>query len=128
METLITRSISISVKSDFWAPYSQPERDHYVYAYRITIENQGREPVQLLSRYWKVSDSQGASRVVEGTGVAGDTPFILPGERYTYTSWCQLRTGLGAMEGHYNMCLANSKEHFPVFVPRFTLQAPWLLN
>ena len=127
MDTLTTRGINIRVDTEYWAPYSQPDRDHYVFAYRIEIENQSLEPVQLQRRCWKVTNSLGDVRMVEGPGVVGETPSVAPGERYSYTSWCQLRSPIGSMEGFYTM-ESDRGTSFPVFVPRFVLTAPWKLN
>jgi len=127
METLTTRGISISVDQEYWAPYSQPERDHYVFAYQIRIENVGLDSVQLTKRCWKVTNACGQVRMVEGPGVVGETPILYGGESYTYTSWCQLRSPLGAMEGFYTMQTEYGST-FPVFVPKFLLAAPWMSN
>ena len=127
MEALTTRGINISVDTEYWAPYSQPDREHYVFAYRIEIENHGMDPVRLQRRCWKVTNAAGDVRMVEGPGVVGETPLLRRGDRYSYTSWCQLRSPLGAMEGFYTMENPGG-ESFPVFVPKFTLAAPWKLN
>lgn len=128
MDTLTTRGISISVETEYWPPYSQPARAHYVFAYRIFIQNTGNQPVQLTRRYWRVTSGSGDVRLVDGPGVIGETPTLQPGEAYDYTSWCQLQTPVGCMEGYYTMESRESKECFPVFVPKFTLAAPWKLN
>lgn len=127
METLTTRGINISVETEYWPPYSQPARDHYVFAYRVFIQNTSLEAVQLQRRFWKVTSGSGEVRMVEGPGVIGETPTLAPGEAYDYTSWCQLRTPVGCMEGFYTM-EAVAGSNFPVFVPKFTLAAPWKLN
>lgn len=127
MDTLTTRGIAIRVDTEYWAPYSQPDRDHYVFAYRIEIENLGLDAVQLQRRCWRVTNATGDVRMVEGPGVVGETPILGAGERYSYTSWCQLRSPLGAMEGFYTM-VSEGGDEFPVFVPKFVLTAPWQLN
>ena len=127
MDTLTTRGISITVETEYWQPYSQPARDHFVFAYRIHIANTGLEAVRLQRRCWKVTDATGHVRMVEGAGVVGETPEIEVGQRYAYTSWCRLRNPLGAMEGFYTVETAIG-ETFPVFVPKFVLAAPWQLN
>ncbi len=127
METLTTRGITITVDTEYWAPYSQPGHNHYVFAYRIKIDNVGLQPVTLHRRCWKVCNATGEVCMVEGVGVVGETPELLAGESYTYTSWCQLRTPVGSMEGFYTM-RSDHDESFPVFVPKFTLAAPWMLN
>ena len=127
METLTTRGIEVSVDTEYWSPYSHPERDHYVFAYKITIDNQGLEPVRLRRRCWKVTEATGEVKMVEGPGVVGEQPVLQPGGRFAYTSWCQLSAPNGAMEGFFTMDTARG-ESFPAFVPKFVLVAPWKLN
>lgn len=127
METLTTRGIEVSVDTEYWSPYSHPERNHYVFAYKVTIDNRSDRAVRLRRRCWRVTEATGEVKVVEGPGVVGERPLLAPGGQFTYTSWCQLQTPTGAMEGYYTMD-ACTGESFPAYVPKFVLTAPWKLN
>ncbi len=98
------------------------------FSYRITISNRGNESVQLLRRHWTISDSLAARREVEGPGVVGETPVLAPGGQFTYTSQCDLRSGLGRMVGTYQMRDHDNGEGFTVDVPEFVLRYPFLAN
>lgn len=95
----------------------------FVWSYEITITNETDEIVQLLNRYWKITDMSGKVEEVRGAGVIGLQPIIKPGKQFVYTSYCQLATPQGTMEGHYEM--QNLDElHFEVEIPKFILSAP----
>jgi hypothetical protein len=42
----------VSVDPTYLETRSSPDNSQYFWAYRVVIENQGRETVQLLSRHW----------------------------------------------------------------------------
>ena len=85
------------------APDSAPEQEHFVFAYRISILNEGDDAARLLSRRWTIIDSENRQTLVEGPGVVGETPLLAPGESFEYTSACPLTTSWGTMEGSYQM-------------------------
>jgi ApaG protein len=128
METQTTNGIKISVETFYQPKYSKPVEMQYIFAYRIRIENLTDQPVQLLRRYWRVVESTGQVREIEGEGVIGQQPLLAPGERHEYVSWVHLATGIGTMEGSYLMQHHPHGEHFRVRVPRFPLQATPVLN
>lgn len=131
MVQLTTQDVTVSAESAFQAQYSDPSADKYIHAYRIRIKNAGTAPVQLLSRAWVVIDATGERRFVEGEGVVGKQPEIMPGQVYEYTSWVQFATPVGAMQGSYGMLrhsLNGQEEYFSVAVPRFLHIAPEVLN
>ena len=128
METLTTNGIKISVETYYQARYSKPVEMQYIFAYRIRIENLTSETVQLLRRRWRVVESTGEVREIEGDGVVGQQPVLGPGDRHEYVSWVHLATGIGAMEGTYLMQREAGAHHFEVRVPRFQLQATPILN
>ena len=103
MSSLISSGIRITVDTAYQSDVSDPLRHHHVFAYRITIENKNEFPVRLLRRYWNIIDSLGERKEVEGEGVVGVQPTILPGEHYQYVSACHLQTDIGMMMGHYQM-------------------------
>ena len=131
MATLTTHDVTISAESTFQQQYSEPVREQFVFSYRIRITNESPRPIQLLARKWEVIDAAGDRRLVEGEGVVGQQPQILPGQSYEYTSWVQLETPIGAMRGSYVMADHDRRgraRFFEVTVPRFMHVAPQVLN
>jgi ApaG protein len=119
-----TRDVLVSVRSFYLADQSQPEESHYVWAYRVKIENQGAEPVQLLRRTWQITDARGRTQHVHGAGVVGEQPLLEPGESFEYTSGTPLDTPSGFMVGVYHMVVPSSGENFDVAIPAFSLDSP----
>src|SRR5882724_3016115 len=99
----ITGSIAITVRPAYLDDQSSPEDGRYVWAYRVRIENRGREAVRLRARYWRITDANGHIQEVAGEGVVGDQPLLRPGENYEYTSGAPLATPSGFMVGKYTM-------------------------
>lgn len=118
-----TRSIRISVDSFYIEGQSQPERNRFVFGYRIRITNEGADTVQLLSRQWHITDANGRTTEVQGDGVVGQQPVLEPGESFEYTSGAPLATSSGIMVGSYRM-VTRAGEHFDVAIPAFSLDAP----
>jgi ApaG protein len=119
----ITRGVKIIVRPQYLDGQSKPDENHYVWAYTITIENHGRETVTLRTRYWKITDANGHVQEVRGAGVVGEQPTLKPGDTYSYTSGCPLKTSSGFMVGAYQMQLT-SGEFFNVEIPAFSLDSP----
>ena len=128
MISKISEGITISVETFYQPEYSNPSNNEFMFAYRITIENNNAFPVQLLRRHWYIYDANGTLREVEGEGVIGVQPQINPGEKYQYVSGCNLRTELGKMYGTYSMQNINSKKTFEVIIPAFEMTVPFKLN
>ncbi len=124
----ITEGVSITVETFYQPDFSNPLNGEFMFAYRITIENMGNVPVQLLRRHWHIIDSNGSYREVEGEGVVGEQPMLEPGESYQYVSGCNLRTEIGKMYGTYQMENLHTKSAFTVNIPEFDLIAPLKLN
>lgn len=120
----ITRDIKIAVEPDFLEDQSDPEESRYLWSYRVTIENKSEMSVQLLSRYWRITDGRGRVREVRGEGVIGEQPVIAPGRAFEYTSGAPLETASGFMTGTYHM-RASSGESFEVGIPMFALDSPY---
>lgn len=120
----VTRSIRVAVRPAYLDDQSDPEDDRYVWSYTVVIENTGPESVQLLSRYWNITDGQGRVQEVRGAGVVGAQPVIAPGEKFQYTSGCPLETASGCMSGRYQMMSA-SGESFDAEIPAFLLESPY---
>jgi len=131
LQDFTTQPVSVSAVSIYQPNYSKPLENQYVFAYRIRITNHGKIPTRLLRRHWIVTDAAGEIREVEGEGVVGKQPLILPGDTHEYVSWIQLSTPLGAMEGSYLMerqLETGEVKHFNATVPRFLHIAPELNN
>jgi ApaG protein len=119
----ITREIAVSVEPTYLETRSSPESSQYVWAYRVIIENQGRETVHLLSRHWMITNARGELTEVKGPGVVGEQPVLRPGERFEYTSGAPLDTPWGMMGGAYQI-ETESGEHFDIEIPTFSLDRP----
>ena len=128
METLITRGIRVSVEPAYQPAYSKPLEFRFIFSYRITIENLSTSTVQLLRRHWVIWDSHGQIREVEGEGVIGEQPILIPGQTHQYESWCQLATDVGKMHGSYLMVDLGKGEEFSADIPQFTMIAPFKFN
>lgn len=124
----ITEGVKISVESMFQTEYSNPENEHYMFAYQISIENLSNNSIQLLRRHWSIFDSNGSTRELEGEGVVGLQPHIGPGESHEYVSGCNLQSDMGYMEGKYKMVRDVDGSTFEVEIPRFNLIATYRLN
>lgn len=119
----ITRDVSVSVRPFFLDEQSSPDRNHYVWAYRVNIHNRGTDTVQLLNRHWRITDKFGRLQEVKGPGVVGEQPVLKPGESFEYTSGCPLETPSGIMVGTYEMSTTGG-EKFMVDIPAFSLDSP----
>jgi ApaG protein len=118
-----TRSIQISVEPFYIEAQSSPSDQRYVFGYRVQIDNQGTETVQLISRHWQITDGVGQTTEVRGPGVVGKQPVLKPGERFSYTSGCPLTTPSGIMVGTYQM-QSERGERFAIAIPAFSLDVP----
>ena len=118
-----TRSIRVTVEPTYLEDQSEPDRNHYVWAYRVNIRNEGAETVKLLNRHWRITDSHGRLQEVLGAGVVGEQPTLKPGGTFEYTSGTPLPTPSGIMMGSYEMESATG-ERFAVKIPAFSLDSP----
>jgi ApaG protein len=128
MNTLITSGIQISVKTDFRYDLSEIVESKYFFNYTIEMQNTNSYSVQLRSRDWYIFDSLDDARFVSGPGVVGEEPILKPGERFAYTSGCDLHSEIGLMKGFYTFQNMVDGELFEVFVPTFRLEYPPKLN
>ncbi len=124
----ITKGIKISVDTTFEGTFYKNYKIHFAFGYRITIENQSKDSVQLTSRFWEIKDALNNTEVVEGEGVIGKKPVLKPGESHTYNSGCLLNSPFGSMKGHYDMVNFTSTRKFKVVIPTFKLSTPFALN
>jgi ApaG protein len=123
----VTQGIRISVRSAFVPERSNPRDNYFLFTYEVTIANDGERPARLLTRHWIITDAAGEVQEVEGDGVVGETPYLEPGDSFTYTSFCPLRTETGTMEGSYGMVRPDG-ERFDAVIPTFTLVEPYTIN
>lgn len=128
MVSKISEGVTVSVETFYQPDYSNPSNHEFMFAYRITIENNNPYPVRLLRRHWHIFDATGSVREVEGEGVIGVQPLINPGTNYQYISGCNLKTEMGKMYGTYQMENVNSKRMFEVAIPAFEMMVPFKLN
>ena len=118
-----SHDIYITVEPNYLDYQSDPEESRYVWAYSVRIENQGAEPVQLLRRFWRITDARGAIKEVRGDGVVGEQPVLKPGGSFEYTSGTPLSTPSGIMVGAYEMQFENGRT-VDVDIPAFSLDSP----
>jgi len=128
MVSQVTQGIRVSVITNFEGKFFKDYRMRFAFTYRITIENQSKDSVQLLSRYWNIFDSLNDKKTIFGQGVVGQKPIIKSGQSYTYSSGCMLVSSLGAMKGYFTMVNFTTTKKFKVTVPAFRLGAPYALN
>ena len=124
----ITKGVKVSVETEYQPTYSSPSQYHYVFTYRITIENQSEFTIQLMRRHWSIHDAGFNQREVEGDGVVGQQPVLEPGQTHQYVSGCNLKSGIGKMVGTYEMERIVDGSHFSVKIPEFMMVAPIRLN
>jgi ApaG protein len=122
-ESATTDGITVRVAPNFLHDQSQPDQGRWFWSYHIRIENNGDEPVQLLTRHWRITDGRGAVNHVDGDGVVGEQPLLVPGASHDYVSGCPLSTPTGSMEGHFRFIRADGGT-FLAEIPRFDLAAP----
>jgi len=119
--------IQVEVETLYVEEQSLPDQDHYVFAYTITIYNDGSVPARLLNRHWVITDANNKVQEVKGEGVVGEQPYLKPGEHYRYTSGTMLETPVGTMCGSYQM-IADDGVEFDASIPSFTLSMPRTLH
>lgn len=118
-----TRNIEVTARPMFLPDQSSPVERRFVWAYQIRIANRGRETVQLINRYWKITDAEGRVHEVRGAGVVGEQPTLAPGQTFEYISGTPLGTPTGFMVGQYEMETERG-ERFHVAIPPFSLDSP----
>lgn len=63
-----------------------PDRPH-AFVYFLTIHNDSARTVTLLGRKWIVEHDDGTRLVIEGDGIVGETPRLVPGAHFSYNSY-----------------------------------------
>lgn len=123
-----TKGVTVTVETLYEGFFQRSNSMQYAFSYEITIENHSDSPIQIHSRHWEIHDSLKAKEIVEGLGVVGEQPLILPHDKYTYSSGCVLTSTSGAMQGHYNVIRTIDQQMMAVEIPFFRLVAPFILN
>lgn len=122
-----TYRIAVEAVAEFIPAQSNPDEDHFVFAYHITIRNTGTVPARLVSRHWVITDGTGKVQEVHGQGVIGEQPLLAPGEAFRYSSGSVLETAVGTMHGSYQM-EASDGHRFEAEIPPFMLAMPRVLH
>jgi len=120
-------NIKVGVETRYIEEQSNPEQNYFVFAYTITIQNQGRQTAQLLTRHWVITDSNHKVQEVRGEGVVGEQPVLKPGEQFVYTSGTMLETSVGTMKGSYQM-ESDDGSKFDATIDEFVLSTPRILH
>jgi ApaG protein len=118
----ITHGVTVRVAVNFMPDQSRVEAGRWFWVYHIRLENHRDDTVQLLTRHWRITDARGTINLVDGEGVVGETPILVPGATHDYVSGCELTTRQGTMEGHYTFAKEDGGL-FPVTIPFFPLAA-----
>ena len=124
MYSKTTNGVTVTVNPYFLDDQSSPNDNHYVWAYKVNIDNKGSDILHLNQRTWIIIDGNGRVLQVQGDGVVGETPIIKPGETFEYTSGTPLKTTSGIMQGYYSMS-ADSGEKIKIDIPTFSLDIPY---
>jgi len=127
MEDISHNRIQVAVQVRYLADQSDEADNRHVFAYTITLTNEGEHAVQLLSRHWIITDANNHVQEVKGKGVVGEQPVIRQGQSFEYTSGTVLATQVGTMSGSYRMQVVDGGE-FSVPIPQFVLSVPRVLH
>ena len=126
METQ-NHKIRVDVETNYVEDQSDPRERKFVFAYTITLHNEGNVPAKLLTRHWIITDANGKVQEVRGDGVVGEQPHLKPGQGFRYSSGTMIETPVGAMQGSYQM-VADDGEQFDAPIAAFRLAMPGLLH
>ena len=119
--------IRVDVETNYVEEQSDPRERRYVFAYTITLRNEGQVSAKLLSRHWIITDANGKVQEARGDGVVGEQPHLKPGQGFRYSSGTMIETPVGAMQGSYTM-VADDGERFDAPIPPFRLAMPGILQ
>jgi ApaG protein len=128
MVSAITKGIQVSVETTYQPDFSNPQQHHYVFTYKVHIENKSNHTVQLLRRRWEIFDAAENRKIVEGDGVVGQQPVLEPGDTHTYVSGCNLKSGMGKMRGSFTLEKLRDGQLWEVVIPEFQLIATLFQN
>jgi ApaG protein len=126
-EEVVRHKISVEVETAYLEDQSEPRERRYVFAYTITIRNEGEVAAKLLTRHWIITDADARVQEVRGDGVVGEQPYLKPGQGFRYSSGAVLETPVGTMQGSYQM-VADDGARFDAPIPAFRLAMPGMLH
>jgi len=124
----ITKGIKVSVSTKFKGNFIKNNIVNYAFSYIIQIENHSKDTVQLLTRHWKIIESNHKTQFINGHGVLGEKPIVKPGQFHKYSSGCLITSSIGLMSGVYTMINFSNSYKFKVKIPSFKLNVPFVLN
>jgi ApaG protein len=119
--------IRVEVETNYVEEQSDPRERRYVFAYTITLRNEGQVSAKLLSRHWIITDANGKVQEARGDGVVGEQPHLKPGQGFRYSSGTMIETPVGAMQGSYTM-VGDDGERFDAPIAPFRLAMPGILQ
>src|SRR5690606_13853227 len=123
MVTAITEGIKVSIEAAYQAEFSSPHQQHFVFTYKVVIDNHSNATIQLIRRKWEIFDAGQSFKLVEGEGVVGLQPVMEPGKSHQYVSGCNLKSGMGKMRGSFFMEKLIDGKLIEVKIPEFQLMA-----
>jgi len=127
MENKSQNLVNVTAVASYIDAQSAPEANRFVFAYKITVQNNGSEAAKLTHRHWHITDANGKEEEVHGEGVIGKQPYLKPGESFEYSSGTILETPVGAMQGYYDMT-SDDGSQFKADIAPFTLSVPGSLH
>lgn len=107
--------------------YQGEKGGKFAFSYAVEITNTGSFIVQLKRRRWLITNGNGETQEVEGEGVIGEQPVLVPGDTFKYESGAVIETQVGSMRGEYAMQAVDGHS-FMARIPTFTLAVPGILN
>ena len=119
--------IRVDVETSYLDEQSDPRHGRYVFAYTITVRNEGQVPARLMTRHWVITDANGKVEEVRGDGVVGEQPYLKPGQGFRYSSGAVIETPVGTMQGSYQM-LGDDGAQFDAPIEPFRLAMPGILQ
>ncbi|MDB4479063.1 ApaG domain [Akkermansiaceae bacterium] len=116
--------LRVEIEKVVFAPQLEaPPEKPFPFAYFIHIINESSETVTILARKWILRDTKGEVVVVEGAGVVGENPKLMPGQSFSYNSYhvvaCDSKVA-GAFFG-----VDSEEKRFCAKIPPFTLKCPF---
>ena len=125
--TAAEHRIRVDVETSYLDDQSDPRHGRYVFAYTITVRNEGQVPARLMTRHWVITDANGKVEEVRGDGVVGEQPYLNPGQGFRYSSGAVIETPVGTMQGSYQM-LGDDGAQFDAPIQPFRLAMPGILQ
>lgn len=116
------QSLRVNVDDVVYMPtLDAPADKPHPFVYFISIHNESGEQVTIEGRKWVVREGD-ETIVVEGDGVIGQTPNLIPGEHFSYNSY-HVTAENAVVEGAFFGRTA-SGEWFFARIPKFHLELP----